>query len=567
MKVFIILPIILSIFLIPFSYSDAFGLSCAPPNTIQSFEDSDVVFSGKVVSKQYLDPSDEHTLIAESLFSIKESFKGISQDQLIISSNEKFWGINFTQGLEYLVFANYSGSELQSPLCGPTNLIEFSNIELVRNISENKILPPLKQISLGITPENIFCKVDYVKIEKFSDNSPACVKLSTAEKLTERGWGVLAPQNNSGNLMNDLNEIDFSNTVYANNQFAFDYYSQINENQNIFFSPWSITSAFAILNEGAKGNTADEIQSVFGFEKDNKDEFYTITSILNQEKDGYTIGVANSLWLAQDFELHAQYADIVQTYYDGSIEKVNFAKDGTDVINSWVSEKTHQKIPKLFDPFLAPNTRLVIANAIYFNGTWTIPFDEENTRDDKFIVSPGEEIVVPFMNKDFFYNFTTADEFQIIELPYGENTASMLIFLPDKIDGISSVESQLTAENLSKWRSEMIESRFFLQIPKFTLETEYSLGKDLIKLGINDAFIGPADFSGISSEPLLIDRAIHKAYVDVSEKGTEAAAATGIAMVTSMPPTFRADHPFVFVILDNETENVLFLGKVVNPSK
>jgi serpin B len=360
--------------------------------------------------------------------------------------------------------------------------------------------------------------------------------------------------------------IDFSKTTNANNQFAIDYYSQVNEDRNIFFSPWSITSAFAIVNEGAKGNTAEEIQNVFGLDENSKENFKAINEILNQENPGYIIEVANSLWLAQDFTLHSDYVDTVQTYYDGKIEKVDFADDGTDVINGWVSDKTRQKIPKLFDPPLDPNTRLVIANAIYFNGTWSMPFDEKNTRDDKFIVSSGVDVTVPFMNKDSFYNHTATEQFQIIDLPYEGNGASMMILLPDRIDGINSLEAQLTAENLVKWRSEMTKSRLFLQIPKFTLEIEYNLVRDLMALGIEDAF-GPADFSGISSESLFIDRAVHKAFVDVNEKGTEAAAATGVVMLESMPPTFRADHPFVFVIMDNETGNILFLGKVVDPSQ
>ena len=556
----------MGIILTPFSVEDAFGLSCAPPNITQSFEESDVVFVGEVISKEYLEPSNEQTLIAESLFYIKEPFKGVTQDNLKVSSDERFWGINFIEGQEYLVFADFSGSEIQSQLCGPTNLTEFSNVDLIRNISENDILSPLKQVSLGISPENVTCKNNYEIIFKYMNNSPACVKPSTAETLIERNWGVRVSQSISQNHENIPKDIDFSKTINANNQFAFDYYAKVNENKNIFFSPWSITSAFAILNEGSKGNTSQEIQNVFGLDQNNKEQFQAINKILNQEKDGYTIEVANSLWLAQDFELHTEYADTVQTYYDGTIEKVDFANDGTDVINNWVSEKTHQKIPKLFEPPLVPNTRLVIANAIYFNGTWTMPFDEGNTHDDKFIISPDNDVSVPFMNKDSFFNFTEAEGFQIIELPYGENTASMWILLPDRIDGISLVEEQLTVENLAKWRSEMTESRLFLQIPKFTLETEYSLGKDLIELGIIDAFVGPADFSGISAESILIDRAIHKAFVDVNEKGTEAAAATGVAMVTSMPPTFRADHPFVFIIFDKATENVLFLGKVVDPS-
>jgi len=170
---------------------DAFALSCAAPNIAESYEESDVVFVGEVVSKEYLESSHERELIAESLFSIKEPFKGVNQDSVKVLSDEKFWGINFAQGAEYLVFADYSGSEIQSQLCGPTNLIEFSNIDLVRNISENIILPPLKQISAGIIPENVTCIEGLHLIFKVTDYSPACVKQSTAQKLMVRGWTVL----------------------------------------------------------------------------------------------------------------------------------------------------------------------------------------------------------------------------------------------------------------------------------------------------------------------------------------------------------------------------------------
>jgi len=435
---------------------------------------------------------------------------------------------------------------------------EYSAILSVSKIDDGKILPPLKQMELGTQYSNIRCNEGLELITKTTNGHPACVKPQTIPKLVERGWTVSKSESAT-------HDIDFTNTVTSNNQFALDFYFQVKDNdKNIFFSPWSMSTAFAIVNEGAKGNTATEIQDVFGLENNSKEQFKKINNMLNREKPGYIIKVANSLWFAQDFTLHSDYVDTVQTYYDGVIEKVDFVDDGTDVINGWVSEKTHQKILKLFDPPLDPNTRLVIANAIYFNGTWSLPFDEKNTRDDKFIVSPGKSITIPFMNKDSYYNHTATDELQIVELPYEGNDASMLILLPERIDGMTSLEKQLTVDNLEKWRSEMIKSRLFLQIPKFTLETEYNLVLDLMALGIADAF-GPADFSGISSESLFIDRAIHKAFVDVNEKGTEAAAATGIVMLESMPPVFRADHPFVFVILDNGTGNILFLGKVVNP--
>jgi len=176
--------------LVPSTIVDSFGLSCAEPNIAESFEESDVVFVGTVISKEYREPSSEHSLVAESLFSIKEPFKGIFDDQVKVTSNENFWGINFTQGAQYLVFADYSGAEIQSQLCGPTNLAQFSNVDLVRKISEINVLPPLKQTSLGINPEDVICKNNYELIFKSTDNSPACVKLETKQRLTERGWAI-----------------------------------------------------------------------------------------------------------------------------------------------------------------------------------------------------------------------------------------------------------------------------------------------------------------------------------------------------------------------------------------
>jgi serpin B len=209
--------------------------------------------------------------------------------------------------------------------------------------------------------------------------------------------------------------------------------------------------------------------------------------------------------------------------------------------------------------------KLVITNAIYFNGTWTMPFDEKRTSEQDFIVNAQKTVKAPMMSRDFFYNYTNTDELHILELPYLGGRLSMLILLPNEIDGIKSLEESLSAQKISKWNDELLEGRLFVQIPKFTMETDYDLIPELKKLGISAAF-GPADFSGISNADLYISQAVHKAFVDVNEKGTEAAAATGIAMRESMPPSFTADHPFIFIIQDKETGNILFIGKVVDPT-
>ena len=196
MKIFLFLIIISGIFFVPSTVVDSFGLSCAEPNISESFEESDVVFVGTVISKEYQEPSSQNSFVAESLFSIQEGFKGVFEDQVKVTSDEQFWGINFAQGAQYLVFADYSGAEIQSQLCGPTSLVEYSNVDLVRKIAESNILPPLKQTSLGIVPENVICKDGHVLIFKSPDNSPACVKPETRQRLVERGWAT--NQENNG---------------------------------------------------------------------------------------------------------------------------------------------------------------------------------------------------------------------------------------------------------------------------------------------------------------------------------------------------------------------------------
>jgi len=364
--------------------------------------------------------------------------------------------------------------------------------------------------------------------------------------------------------------IDPTKIVNANNQFAIDFYSQVtaDKEENVFFSPWSITNAFAIAYEGARGNTADEMSDAFGFVKDDekrRNAFASIHEDLNQKNAEYKLHVANALWIAEGFELFKEYVDTAKTYYDSEVDTVNFETNGADIINEWVKNKTEEKIEELFDPDSLGGVRLVITNAIYFNGTWAMPFDEKRTSEQDFIVNAQKIVKVPMMSRDSYYNYTDTDELQILELPYLGDRLSMLILLPNDVDGIKSIEESLSAQKISQWNDDLLQMRLFVQIPKFTMETDYNLIPELKKLGINAAF-GPADFSGISNADLFISQAVHKAFVDVNEVGTEAAAATGIVMLESMPPSFMADHPFVFIIQDKETGVILFMGKVVDPT-
>lgn len=398
-----------------------------------------------------------------------------------------------------------------------------------------------------------------------TESQRACVQLGGTWQDGSCGPKVI------GTSIKDIAVNDANNIVDASNQFAIDFYSQVtaDKEENVFFSPWSISTAFAIAYEGARGNTADEMSDAFGFVRDDEERrtaFASIHKDLNQKDARYKLSVANALWLAENFEPFEEYVNIAKTYYDSEVETVNLAGDGIDIINDWVKAKTEDKIEEILVPgSLTAKTRMVITNAVYFNGTWVMPFDESDTREEDFIVNAKKTVTVPMMSQTLFFNFTDNEQLQILELPYEGDRLSMLILLPNDMDGIKSLEESLTAQKISQWKNDLFERKLQVQMPKFTMETDYDLIPGLKNLGIHDAF-GPADFTGISNSGLYIDKAIHKAFVDVNEKGTEAAAATAIVMAESAPPSFRADHPFIFIIQDNETGIILFIGKVVDPT-
>lgn len=364
--------------------------------------------------------------------------------------------------------------------------------------------------------------------------------------------------------------------VGANNRFALDLYSELSKEEdngnNIFFSPTSILTAFAVVYEGANGNTADEIRDAFGLPQDDskrRSSFESMIADLNGDDKEHEMRLANALWLAKGFEPHVYYVDVARDSYGSQVTSVDFGSGGVDLINDWVAEKTEGNIGEIFseDP---SNSEIAIAvtNAIYFKGMWAVPFDAEKTRTGDFYTSPGTAVRVPMMElESTFLNLARTDQARIVELPYEGDRASMLILLPEDVGGIKSLEESITADNLRKWTEGLQKMKTKVYLPRFQLETTYDLIPVLQALGIHDAFEGAADFSGISGFDLSIHKAVHKAFVDVNEEGTEAAAATGIAMLQSGPIEFRADHPFVFVIQDKGTGQILFMGRVMDPSE
>ena len=381
-----------------------------------------------------------------------------------------------------------------------------------------------------------------------------------------------------------------TSVVDANNRFALDLYGRIADDPkagdgNIFFSPFSISSALAITYEGARGMTAEEIRSVFHFPENQtvmRSGFAGIISGINSKANAYTLRTANALWAEQTYPFLAGYISAAEQHYGAkttNLDFINKPDESRVTINTWVEDQTEDRIKDLLQPgTIDPLTRLVITNAIYFKGKWVKQFDENKTTDADFQTGTGKTVRVRMMERtdeNAVFGYTETDMLQALSMPYESGDGkdlSMLVLLP-KNDDLSMVEESLNTSMLSLLHDSLKTRRVIVYFPKFVMETKYSLPGVLSAMGMPTAFTRAADFSGMDgTKDLYIDNVIHQAFVEVNEEGTEAAAATaGVMRPFSMPleetvPLIRADHPFIFLIQENETGNILFMGKVSDPS-
>jgi serpin B len=364
--------------------------------------------------------------------------------------------------------------------------------------------------------------------------------------------------------------------VNSLNKFSFDFYQKISENtnENIFFSPYSIFVALSMAYEGARGNTSAQMYNLLDFLQNDsatKGSFGKIYNLLNQKQTGYKINTANAFWVQQNYPFLPDYINILENYYMAEANELDFSKnvEAAKIINSWIENQTNGKIKDMIDSgALSELTRLVLTNAIYFKGLWENPFDPKYTSQVDFKVNSSKTIKVDMMSlSDSTFNYTETDELQILKLPYQGNDLSMLVILP-KENNVSIVDSLLNNLNIEDWNSSLHEIKINVDIPKFKFKTEYNLNNILTKMGMIDAFSAvDADFSGMDgTKNLFISDILHKAYVEVNEEGTEAAAATAVIITTSITSTtFNVDHPFVFLIQHESTGAIIFMGKIMNP--
>ena len=412
---------------------------------------------------------------------------------------------------------------------------------------------------------------------------PVCITEPSSMILQERGFVVVAdhkPMDADKPMTSDIGNTTHpipQSIAQANNEFAIDFYREISNNtKNQFFSPLSMYTAFSMLYEGARENTAAELQDVFHFEPDKNirvNQTSQMISSINRDDPDAVLELANAMWVESGFGLNPAYVDTIRHTYAAHIEQLPLATS-TDIINQWASEKTREKIPKVLTPAdIPPDVAMVLTNAVYFKGTWVTQFDPENTRNDTFWRDSQNINQTEFMNLSLAnFNYTSADGIQILKMPYEGDRLSMLVLLPNSKDGIKDLEEKLSAEKLQEWQENLKPVEIDVKFPKFTMNTDYDLMSELQSMGVKDVFkIDIADLSGISDAPdLFVSKASQKAFVDVNEEGTEAAAVTTTVLHAEefIPtPSFIADHPFLFIIQDNESRTILFMGKMSDPPK
>jgi len=375
--------------------------------------------------------------------------------------------------------------------------------------------------------------------------------------------------------------------IDGNNQFAFDLYAKLREekNDNLFFSPYSVSTALAMTYAGARGETEKEMAHVLHFRLPQDrlpSTFAFLMAKVRSEEDGNQLRIANRLWGQQSYDFLPEFLRVTKEDYGAELGLVNFVtsnEEARTTINDWVEKQTENKIRDLVPPgILNDLTRLVLTNAIYFKGTWVMPFDKRATEEAPFKLAPMKTVNVPMMCREYLFEYGAVGDIQILGLPYKGDKLSMLIVLPKSVDGLAHLEKQLTTANLGKWLSALQKRDVIVYLPRFTMTSQFQMNEVLKSMGMPSAFseTGAADFSGMNGKRDLFIRAvIHKAFVDVNEEGTEAAAATAIDMECLAmdseppppPPVFRADHPFVFFIRDNRTGTILFMGRVGNPKE
>jgi serine protease inhibitor len=364
--------------------------------------------------------------------------------------------------------------------------------------------------------------------------------------------------------------------VTSSNKFGLKLFREIvsqEGNKNVFISPLSVAMALGMTYNGANGTTREAMQNTLELQgmslEDVNKSYRSVIDLLRGLDSKVVFQIANSIWYRQGFEVESTFVDLNRTYFDAVVQGLDFADpSAVATINDWVSENTNGKIDKIVER-IPDLTVMYLIDAIYFKGTWKYKFDPAKTSAQPFYLPDGSTKTCQMMNvKSDQVATLSTDDFFAVDLKYGDGDFSMAVFLPSWNVTLDSVEAQFTNENWQAWLEEFQSQELTLYLPKFEIEYDKSLKDVLRAMGMSIAFSDSADFTGINQRGnLLITEVEHKTYVKIDEEGTEAAAVTSVGVgYTSAPSAFVVDRPFLFVIHENHSGTILFMGKIVDPT-
>jgi serpin B len=365
----------------------------------------------------------------------------------------------------------------------------------------------------------------------------------------------------------------------SNTEFSFELFSnlvQTSQNENVFISPASIIFALSLLYNGAGGQTQQDMSEALGFTGLSLDEInqnnQALQNALQKNQEQIKLTIANSLWTRQEVKFNETFLKNSQQYYQAEVSRLNFtAPKSVETINQWVSDHTQGKITQIIDS-IKPEDVLFLINAIYFKGMWQTPFDAKLTTPQTFYLANGKTKQHPMMSRESEYVYSETEQFQAVKLPYAQGQLNFYLFLPKENSNINLLIEQLNAEQWKQFSSQFRTKKGLLAMPRFKLEYETNLNEILKKLGMNHIF-QKADFSRMTDVSVEVSDVKHKTFVEVNEKGTEAAAITSIGVrATSVSPpqepfTMIVNRPFLCVIQDRQTETILFMGTIVDPQE
>jgi len=369
----------------------------------------------------------------------------------------------------------------------------------------------------------------------------------------------------------DLTVLEKS-VISSDNSFGLKLFTRMNaveQNKNVFMSPFSVSMALGMALNGADGATLDSMKQVLehsNFTMQEINESYkNISYILTHLDPKVVFQIANSIWCADYFEVLPTFLDDCSSYFDAEAASLDFSSpSAVQTINAWVNSKTSGKIPTILEK-IPPSVVMYLINAIYFKGAWTYQFDPAKTADATFTTSTGNTVSCSLMTQKATYAYKETQKAQIIDLPYGDRLFSMTIILPAEGTNIDQFAGALTQQQWNELVNNLDSTEVDLFLPKFKLEYEKTINYELIAMGMQIAFSPSADFSRIAPG-IWIDEVRHKTFVEVNEEGTEAAAVTIISFVRGLPPEMTVNRPFIFAIREHQSGTILFIGKIENPS-